>query len=85
MKNFFLKHWLKIAGIATGALGGYLYYYYVGCVSGTCPISSNPNSMMIYGALLGFLLFSMFSDDKSQKRVIENTKNIDNTDKNKEL
>jgi len=51
MKNFFLKHWLKIAGITVGALAGYLYYYYVGCVSGTCPITSNPYRMLIYGGI----------------------------------
>lgn len=85
MKNFFFKHWLKIAGLATGALGGYLYYYYVGCVSGTCPITSNPYRMMIYGAVLGFLLFDMFSGDKDQKKVIESTKKIDNNDKDQEL
>lgn len=85
MKNFLLKHWLKIAGIATGAIGGYVYYYYIGCLSGTCPITSNPYRMIIYGALLGFLLFDLFSGDKSQKKLQESTKNIDNADKNKEL
>ncbi|MDD3780154.1 MAG: DUF6132 family protein, partial [Proteiniphilum sp.] len=51
MRAFFIKHWLKIAGIAAGTLAGYLYYYYVECVSGTCPITSNPYRMMIYGAV----------------------------------
>lgn len=85
MKNFLLKHWLKIAGIATGAISGYVYYYYIGCLSGTCPITSNPYRMIIYGALLGFLLFDLFSDDKSQKKLQESTKNIDKTEKNNEL
>ncbi len=87
MKKYLLKHWLKIAGIATGALGGYLYYYYVGCINGTCPITSNPYRMMIYGALIGLLLFDMFSSDKSHKKEAVSAKNIDNTDntnKNKE-
>lgn len=84
MRNFLLKHWLKIVGIAAGSLGGYIYYYYVGCVSGTCPITSNPYRMTLYGALLGYLLFSMFSDVKVQKKTVENNlKNFDNTDKNK--
>jgi len=71
-KNFLLKHWLKIAGVAVGVLGGYLYYYYVGCVSGTCPITSNPYRMMIYGALIGYLLFDIFSKDVSSKKKQEN-------------
>lgn len=75
MKNFFLKYWLKIVGIIIGALGGYLYYHYVDCVSGTCPITSNPYRMLIYGALLGYLLFDMFSHKKSPKKVTETTDN----------
>ena len=67
-KSFLLKHWLRIAGVAVGVLGGYLYYYYVGCVSGTCPITSNPYRMMIYGALVGYLLFDIFSKDGSSKK-----------------
>lgn len=82
MKNFLFKHWIKIVGVATGALGGYLYYYYVGCVSGTCPITSNPYRMMIYGALIGLLLFDMFSDNKTQTKAIDSTnKDLDNIDK----
>ena len=75
MKNFFLKHWLKIVGVTVGALGGYLYCYYVGCLSGTCPITSNPYRMLIYGALLGYLLFDMFSQKNRPKKVIETTDN----------
>lgn len=71
-KSFLLKHWLRITGVAVGVLGGYLYYYYVGCVSGTCPITSNPYRMMIYGALVGYLLFDIFSKDGSSKKNQEN-------------
>ena len=79
MKVFLIKHWLKIGGITVGTLGGYLYYYYVGCLSGTCPITSNPYRMMIYGALIGYLLFDMFSSKKSPEKVIET---MDSNDKN---
>ncbi|HAR38365.1 MAG: hypothetical protein A2W86_08820 [Bacteroidetes bacterium GWD2_45_23] len=78
MKNFFLKHWLKISGVTVGALAGYLYYYYVGCVSGTCPITSNPYRMLIYGALLGYLLFDMFSPKNRSKKAIESIDNKEN-------
>ena len=69
MKQFLIKHWNKIAGVFAGALGGYLYYYYVGCVSGTCPITSNPYRMMLYGALIGYLVFDLFSDRSSTEKV----------------
>lgn len=38
-----------------GAAGGYAYYYFIGCVSGTCAITGNPWSSTGYGALLGFI------------------------------
>ncbi len=82
MRAFFIKHWLKIAGIAAGALVGYLYYYYVGCVSGTCPITSNPYKMMLYGALIGYLFFDMFSPKKGPKKVIETTEQNENKQNN---
>jgi hypothetical protein len=39
-----------------GALGGYAYYYFVGCRSGACPISSNPWISTAYGAGMGLIL-----------------------------
>lgn len=77
MKYFFKKHWLKITGIGVGTLAGYLYYHYVGCVSGTCPITSNPYRMMIYGALIGYLVFDLFSVDKRNKKVDKVSENKD--------
>lgn len=47
-------------GIAIGALAGYGYYYYVGCASGTCAITSKPLNTTLYGALMGGLVFNMF-------------------------
>ncbi len=60
MKQFIKKHLLKIIGAAVGAVGGYMYYHFVGCASGTCPITSNPYVSVIYGAFLGYLLLDMF-------------------------
>ena len=47
-------------GIAIGALAGYGYYYFVGCASGTCAITSKPLNSTLYGAVMGGLLFNMF-------------------------
>ena len=44
-----------------GALGGFLYYKFVGCVTGTCPITSNPWSSSVYGAVLGILVSRFWS------------------------
>lgn len=47
-------------GIVVGAIAGYLYYYFVGCASGTCSITSRPLNSSLYGALMGGLVFNMF-------------------------
>lgn len=39
-----------------GAVLGFLYYRFVGCRSGVCPITSNPYISVLYGAMLGLLL-----------------------------
>jgi len=53
-------------GIVVGAIAGYLYYYYVGCASGTCSITSKPLNSTLYGAAMGGLVFNMFI--KPQKK-----------------
>ncbi len=45
-----------IAGPAIGAVLGFLYYRFVGCSTGACPITSNPWSSTLYGALMGFMI-----------------------------
>ncbi|MFN3638129.1 MAG: DUF6132 family protein [Chloroherpetonaceae bacterium] len=50
-------HWLKLGVfLALGALGGFAYYYFIGCTSGTCAITSNPYISTGYGALIGAVL-----------------------------
>lgn len=62
--NFIVKHKLTIIGILLGAIGGYLYYYYIGCTSGTCPITSRPLNSTLYGAMMGGLLLNTFKKEK---------------------
>ncbi len=59
---------LTILGVVLGAVGGYIYYVKVGCVSGTCPITSNPWMSVLWGALLGYLLFDMFNRKPKQEK-----------------
>lgn len=51
-------NWLTLSiGLAVGAIGGYAYFYFVGCESGTCAIQSDPVNMTMYGAMMGGTLF----------------------------
>jgi hypothetical protein len=47
-------------GIIVGAIAGYFYYFYIGCASGTCAITSKPLNSTLYGSLMGGLIFNMF-------------------------
>jgi hypothetical protein len=42
--------------VLAGAAGGFAYYYFIGCVNGACPITSNPFASTAYGAAIGALL-----------------------------
>lgn len=49
-----------MVGIVLGGIAGYLYYYYIGCRSGSCPINSNPWFSTLWGAVIGYLLGDLF-------------------------
>jgi len=60
MISLLKKHILKIIGLLIGGVAGFLYYHFIGCASGTCPITSNPYLTVVYGAFLGYLVSDMF-------------------------
>lgn len=43
-------------GMSAGAILGYVYYRFVGCVGGSCPMTRNPYTSSLYGAFLGALI-----------------------------
>jgi Family of unknown function (DUF6132) len=55
---------ITLSGVLLGAVAGYAYYYFVGCASGTCAITSKPLNSTLYGALMGGLLFNLFATKK---------------------
>jgi len=63
--NRLAKYKLTIIGVLMGAVGGYLYYHFVGCSSGTCAITSNPLNSTLYGSLMGGLFLNIFQNEKS--------------------
>ena len=52
-----------LAGVAIGALAGFLYWKFVGCSSGSCAITSKPINSTMYGAVMGGLLLSIFQNN----------------------
>ena len=43
-------------GLALGAGAGYLYWFYIGCNSGSCLITSRASNSTLYGLVMGGLL-----------------------------
>ena len=43
-------------GVLIGSTLGFLYYYFIGCSSGTCAITSSPYGSIIMGGIFGLLV-----------------------------
>jgi len=68
MMTFVKNNILYLIGGIIGAVGGYLYYFYIGCDSGTCPITSSPTMSVIWGAVMGGLLLSILKKEKGKEK-----------------
>ena len=62
-----------LPGVALGAIAGYAYYHFIGCTSGSCPITSNPWISTVYGAAMGGLLVPWKRSPKGREEVRENS------------
>lgn len=67
MLSLVIKYKKYLIGIALGAVAGYLYWRFVGCTSGTCPITSKWYNSTAYGALIGVLLSNSKKKDTKEK------------------
>lgn len=54
IKSWYL--WKRVLPALTGALLGYLYYFFVGCSNGSCGITSNPWTSIATGSIFGYFL-----------------------------
>ena len=55
MIEFIKEHLFVIVFSGAGALGGFLYWKFVGCLSGTCMIKSVWYWSTLYGLLFGYV------------------------------
>lgn len=70
MNKFLLKHKYALILIIPGIIGGYFYWKYIGCTSGTCAIKSNWYSMVLFGSAIGYLIGDGI-DDYIKKRKLK--------------
>lgn len=69
MKKWFDNNMLYMIGAVLGAVAGYFYWQQIGCITGTCAITSKPVNSTLYGAVMGALLLGLF---KKQNKKIDN-------------
>lgn len=53
---------LSLVFLLIGAAGGFLYWKFVGCSSGTCPIKSVWYWSTLWGTAMGYLLGDLVQD-----------------------
>ena len=69
-RSRFKMIWNKIKlflPVVIGALGGFLYYHFIGC-NGSCAITGSPVNSTLYGSLMGLIL----TDWKQLKLLLKN-------------
>jgi hypothetical protein len=62
MKDFFRSRKLQIIFTLAGAVGGFLYWKFVGCTSGTCAIKSVWYWSTLWGSAVGYLVGDFIAD-----------------------
>ena len=63
-----IQQWIRpVLFTLGGALAGLAYYHFIGCASGSCPITSKPFGSMLYMGLIGWLVSGIFSKEKECK------------------
>ncbi len=70
-KSFLIK---RVLPVLLGGAIGYAYYYFIGCKSGSCAITSNPYISVIYGASIGVI----YALPSSKKKKEESNEHEDN-------
>ena len=49
-----------VIGVVVGGGLGFAFYKFVGCSTGSCPLTSNPVLSTLYGSIVGALVASSF-------------------------
>ena len=75
MKEYILKHKYGILLIVPGIIAGFFYWKYVGCMSGTCPLTSNWQLTLLFGGLIGYFIGDSVDDIKKKRKKEQEKEN----------
>ncbi len=77
IKDYIKKHHFIIIFSVAGAIAGFLYWKFVGCQSGTCPIKSVWYLSTLWGMAFGYLAGSLIKEliMKRKGKKLEDIKN----------
>jgi len=65
-----IRKWIRpVLFTLGGALVGLAYYRFIGCASGSCPITSSPFGSMLYMGLVGWLVSGIFSKERGSCKM----------------
>ena len=67
MLSWIKKRRISAIFLIIGGSGGFLYWNYIGCSTGTCPITSHWYASTLYGMLLGWLVGDLIASFKKEK------------------
>jgi len=65
------KKYLTIIAAFTlvGVGGGFAYYWFIGCNTGGCAITSSPYMSMIWGGMMGYLVPDFFVKKEKEEET----------------
>lgn len=62
---------ITVVSIAIGLIAGYAYWRFIGCSSGTCPLTSNWYSSTLIGGVFGYLISDSFKGKKKTESTLK--------------
>ncbi len=68
VKNWLLTHKVRIVIAFVGAMGGYLYWIFIGCAAGNCGITANWYSSIAFGSIIGWFVGDMVNNKIPNKK-----------------
>jgi len=67
MKDFLKQQIISIIFTAIGAFAGILYWHFIGCSTGTCPLTSHWYTSFLFGGLAGYLIGDILKDIRKKR------------------